>query len=381
MPNTSLFAKAGNTFSERKRKVARCTEKYHDARQKATAFQTVKELDKYESNHGLLDLMACTGTMTGWTKKPLERSRGRFSSKPTPIQVAPKPKVKPPVKTRLVARPSSPLGLYNYGKMSLRALSVDSLQPHQRGEVRLSDSYAVFPSAPLGGYPWSMQEPCLMQPSLEPMKPFEGLLDTAPLRRAFSHASLVESSLKPVSNVRSNRAQDLRSQAKAAGRAHEVMQSQLDDQVSWMGQHGYSWKDRCDQHISWLDQNGRKDDSAWLEEPRNQWDEDQQLSFDILSGLHDELRRRAMTIRGLFKFIDTDASEYVEPNEFLNGLRRLYIKRSDALTKPRLIHLLKTMDSSFDGRVSMPELQKIMCRIARLKAEERKTGATVPPGI
>lgn len=389
----SLYTQAGRTFRERDLSVGKSTAAYHAAKRQQGISHALENLDQYEMQHGLIEQMATTATKTGWFKAQVGASgstslqrprRGRPSQPVEPIKVqVPKPqRIKPPeASPKMVQKPPSPLGMYDYGKMSLRSLSTDTLQPHLRN-TRGPFAHSSFAVAPFGGYPATMQEPIMMQPELQPRKPYEGVVDTAPLTRAFSEAALMEKLVPPPQPlVRSTRGHDLRSRAHASALTKATMEQQLDDQVSWSGQHGYSFKMTCEEYVRWLDEHGRSDDSAWLRAPRDSWTEGNFISYGVLSELHDMLIRRNMTIRGMYKIIDREETGNLEPWLFEDGLKRMGVRRAKNLTKEELAQLIRSIDTDFDGKVSKVEVEIVLKRVAKLQADERKLNRTRLPVV
>lgn len=334
-------------------------------------------MDAYEKVHGLTEQMATTATRTGWFKasqeaKTATRKRqqgfGKAAPPEPPKETLKLPKPETPRK-RLVQKPPSPLGIYDYGKMSLRSVSLDALQPHHRHQIDKSlQTHPHFAAAPFGGYPYTMQETILMQPQLHARTPFEGVLDTAPLTRSFSQASLMDKLVPAkIPLVRSTRGADLRSRAHASALTKATMEQQLDDQVSWSGQRGYTWKERFDDYVSWLDEHGRKDDSAWLVAEPSEWTEDQRVTFTVLSEMHDVLLSRRMRVQNMFRFIEGNNNGTLEPMVFLKGLQRLGVPRAQTLTREELAHMIRSIDADFDGTISCSEISKAMQRVATIR--------------
>eukprot|EP00930_Biecheleria_cincta_P020836 TRINITY_DN15580_c0_g1_i1.p1 TRINITY_DN15580_c0_g1~~TRINITY_DN15580_c0_g1_i1.p1 ORF type:complete len:392 (-),score=68.48 TRINITY_DN15580_c0_g1_i1:115-1290(-) len=390
---SSLYTQAGKTFRERDLSVGKSTAAYHAAKRQQGICHALENLDQCEMQHGLIEQMATTATKTGWWNAQMastsstkwrrpRRGRPVQPVKPVKLQVPKPERIKPPeASPKMVQRPPSPLGLYDYGKMSLRSVSTDRLQPHLRN-TRGPFANSSFAVAPFGGYPSTMQEPIMMQPELQPKKPYEGVVDTAPLTRAFSEAALMERLVPPpLPLVRSTRDQDLRSRAHASALTKATMEQQLDDQVSWSGQHGYSFKMTCDEYVRWLDEHGRCDDSAWLRAPRDSWTEGNFISYGVLSELHDVLIRRNMTIHGMFMFKDREETGNLEPWLFEDGLKRLGVRRAKNLSKEELAQLIRSVDTDSDGKISKTEVEVVLKRVANLQADERKLNRTRLPAV
>lgn len=386
---TSLYTQAGKTFRERDLSIGKHTAAYHAAKRQQNISDALENMDEYELQHGLLEQMATTATKTGWFDAQMASSMRRPRRLRVPqtldsqkLQIPRPQRKKPPeASPKMVQRPPSPLGMYDYGKMSLRSVSTDTLQPHLRN-TRANFASSSFAVAPFGGYPATMQEPIMMRPELHAKTPYEGVVDTAPLTRAYSEAALMQKLVPPpLPLVRSTRGHDLRSRAHASALTKATMEQQLDDQVSWSGQHGYSFKMTCTEYVRWLDEHGRSDHSAWLRAPRDTWSEGSFISYGLLSELHDVLIRRNMTVRGMFKFIDREETGILEPWLLEDGLKRIGVKRAKNLSKEQLAHLIRSIDTDFDGKVSKTEMETVLKRVAKLQADERKLNQTRLPAV
>jgi hypothetical protein len=169
------------------------------------------------------------------------------------------------------------------------------------------------------------------------------------------------------SGVRCTRAHNRRAEAYLTGMANATMDEQLESQKAWDGRHGYGWHDRSKDHLEWLDKNGRKFQGQWLWQPSETWTEEQSLTFRVLNAMYDYLQARMIRTRDLFKLMDKDHSGVLEPREFLAGIKRLRVEKSDKLTLPQLITVFRTVDDSFDGTISLTELEKAMARIGRIR--------------
>lgn len=364
----SPYVAAGRTFRERDTKIDKYTTHYHLAGEQQTKEHAFNAINRFENANNLVppQTPASRGGFAAQTMHP--NSRGYA------IDVKPKNEatsVKPSVK--FVRKPCTPLEMYDYGRVNVRSLSVNSINPDMKKEridVRASDSLC---NAPLGGLPPSIQEPIFMRPRRpsNPTTPFEGIVELPPLKRALSYQSLVGKQYLP-KQVRSTRFHDRRAEAYQQGLANEFMEEQLEEQRSWDGRHGFGWKDRCRDHLGWLETNGLQDDSSWLDEPRSTWTEMHHLTYRILSALHEYLKDRRIRCRELFKALDTDMTGALEPEEFLEGMRKMRIAGCDRLPLVDFIEVLKAVDTNFDGSVSLLELDRVMSRIARVRAEARK---------
>mmetsp|Transcript_117213 Transcript_117213/g.250474 ORF Transcript_117213/g.250474 Transcript_117213/m.250474 type:complete len:400 (-) Transcript_117213:126-1325(-) len=394
----SAYEQAGKTFRERDRRILQDTDHHRKEGHRRTQRKALEAIDRFETEKPQLKLYdRPTLTQTAWTSMNYDASRNRRRSlmpsgtgtstgrRESKVTMAAPPT--PPVEVggaeqraalKLSFRPPSPLGVYDYGKLSTRSVSLLAAQRHpQRGVPTGGGARGeTTPSAPLGGYPWSMQEPILMQPRSpsQPSIPLDGVIDLPPLKRSLSYQSLVgKLFVKPP--VRSTRGQTIRAEALANGFANQAMNQQLDDQASWDGQHGYGWKDRTDEHMQWLDQNGRETAMAWLKAPKETWSQPQDRAYRLLEMLYEDLLRRRWRVKDMFKFFDADHGGTFEPQSFLAGLCRMNIPGADQLTPHDLVVMFRSLNWNFNGSISLAEAQEVMARIGRARGGSGRKAA------
>lgn len=367
----SPLVAAGRSFREREVKVDKHTVQYHSLASQRVREHALAAISRFESANGLLPVQTPPDPKRGATQT-MHPNQNSFLLQMKPNEPT-RVMSKPLLSTKFVRKPCTPVEMYDYGGINLRSLSVNSINPHVRKEIRSTESYCT---APLGGLPYSIQEPIFMQPRgpTNPTTPFEGVVELPPLKRSLSYQSLVgKLYLSP--KTRSTRFHNCRAEAIQQGLANEFMEDQLEDQRSWDGQHGFGWKARkWRDHLEWLEENGRNEDtSSWLDhQPPTTWTHEQQQVYKILSALHEFLKERRIRVRELFKKLDTDMTGALEPQELLDGLRKMRIAGCDRLPLKDFIEVLKAVDTNFDGSVSLPELDRAMSRIARVRAEAKR---------
>eukprot|EP00746_Dinoflagellata_sp_MGD_P004164 gnl/MRDRNA2_/MRDRNA2_108046_c0_seq1.p1 gnl/MRDRNA2_/MRDRNA2_108046_c0~~gnl/MRDRNA2_/MRDRNA2_108046_c0_seq1.p1 ORF type:complete len:390 (+),score=60.15 gnl/MRDRNA2_/MRDRNA2_108046_c0_seq1:125-1294(+) len=363
----SPYVAAGRSFREREAKIDKVTAQYHSLGGQQIRQHTLSAIDRFENVNNLVPAKTPPSPKRG-SAQPLHHNRE--ISLPT-LHHEPKAPAKSMLSTKFVRKPCTPVEMYDYGGVNVRSLSVNSINPHVRKEIRSIDSFC---SAPLGGLPLSIQEPIFMKPRRpsNPTLPFEGVVELPPLKRAVSYQALLG---KPTcaTQVRSTRFQNCRAEAYQQGLANEFMEEQLEEQRSWDGRHGFGWKDqKWRDHLGWLSTHGRQDESSWMDQPSNTWTAQQQKVYKVLSAVHEHLKERRIRVRELFKALDSDMTGALEPEELLAGLRKMRIAGCDRLPMSDFIEVLKAVDTNFDGSLSLPELDRAMCRIARLRAEARR---------
>lgn len=285
---------------------------------------------------------------------------------------------------RQILRPSSPLGRYDYGNISLRPNSLLAQRINSLGEAaaggksrpssspagsRKSSFYNGGPAVK-DGYGFSMLDPILMP------KETTHVVQAPPIR--FSGACDIRPPSAPtkVSSQQVIIPKGVRmtfGHAQRCKRSHATLKQQVaNEQVEEIrfqnGMFAGCWRDPT--LDGFLPEDPATDALEWLNDPPQTLSLIRKKAARILFGLDRLITENRVRVADLFACFDQDSSGFLEPDEFFRGLLKLNVVAHDEITEGEILQVLKVIDANFDGYVSLPELVKVLDTVKNLKQLE-----------
>jgi len=272
-----------------------------------------------------------------------------------------------------VMRPPSPLGMYDYGRLSLKPRSTfaqhkqrmgDSTRPPHRQTT--CGFYFPGPQFKQGPYGFSMLDPCLLAPRAWPTRkgypPTRHDNDPGDLRPLLTeevgHRRNHVDAPAISDIVRTTRAHSERA-LMSFKNCDKNREEKLLEQVRFeKGMYEGKFRDPMFE-TGKLPEERPQEKHDWLAADHEDMHSTQQLSARILFGLQQCLRTSRGKITRLFQAENRAGPQGVlEPEEFLAGLVRLGVVEDGELSVDYIVEALSIIDPSFDGRVNLPVLQR-----------------------
>lgn len=292
-------------------------------------------------------------------------------------------------------RPPSPLSYYNYGSLSVKPRSTFGQHKQRAGEstrakFRQTSPGFYFPGPQFkqGPYGFSMLDPCLIAP--RPWASTTGQLphrqendagDVRPLsseqlghRRNFVDAPKISDS------VRTTKAHSERALI-AFRNVDKNREEKLIEQVRFeKGMYDGRWRDPMLEagRVGQLPEENPEEKHDWLGADHEEMHSQQQLGSRILFGLQSCLRTCRGKVTSLFAAESRSGPAGVlEPQEFLVGLVRLGIVEDGELSVHDVVQAMTTIDPNFDGRVSLPVLNRAVNAAHKVQGERTQAAQQV----
>lgn len=280
-------------------------------------------------------------------------------------------------------RPPSPLGLYDYGCISLRSRSL-AAQRQQRRPGHESQTAAgrgfYFPGAHYqqGSYGFSLLEPILMRskPS-NPVPPSvrwsDGPSDARPLaseviglRRTRAHGPVISPQL------RSSNAHTLRAKNAFSALDHTSAEAYFEHKRFQNGTSGGTWRGPELDADAQLPVKDPSEHSNWIWVPEDQKTPAQKRAADILFRLEARLRENRCRVKDLFASENKGIPGVLRPEEFLESLEKHRIIAKGEMAMEDLIDFCHIMDPDFVGLVTVPAAGRAL-QAARAVRRRRET--------
>lgn len=298
--------------------------------------------------------------------------------------------------TRYVSLPLPQCQVYDFGAASVYPLSVKAFNTGIRERVHRTihgPAHKTYISAECGGEgTFSIQDTCLMRPSMTPIIPRGVVCAVPPLGRTVSQKGWVDrgghEGEKLHSKVHMNKSQRLRQRLNYRHNAQDEMIKAFDEQYSWETQRGNTWKITPQRYHKYLDNvvdNPPPD--PWWEKAQEDFTDDEKMAYAVLSMLEEKIHASNVRAKDIFYAFDTDNSGEIDPVEFQAGLKaklRVPNKTIEGLKvenplagKPLelsmddTLRVMKLADYEFDGVLSLKEMDRTILAIGHYKI---KTG-------
>jgi hypothetical protein len=283
-------------------------------------------------------------------------------------------------------RPPSPLGLYDYGRLSVKPRSTFAQHKQKSGESTRARHRQVspgfyFPGSQFkqGPYGFSMLDPCLMAPrswSTSQPTPVRWENDPADIRPLSTEDLGHKRNFiaKPVTSdiVRTTRCHAKRAQLSFQN-LDKHRQEKILEQVKFeTGVFDGRWRDPVLEQKGQLPEEAPEERHEWLGNEKEDMHSTQQLGSHILFGLQNCLRTSRAKLTSLFWAEGKGHPGVLEPAEFLKGLERLGIVEEGELTLDDVVEAMTTIDPNFDGRVNLPIISRAIATATKIQSEQTK---------
>lgn len=405
-------------FRERERRAVRSTNKRVQLQRKRTADQTHEAIDRFEevlkaekerANRDIDDLpleaeagtygstfrSSTYGQASRWANDSGSDDEGhtgtRGSDRLERSHSEPQVRNTGPIDNDPChMRPPSPLGIYNYGCLSVRPRSTFAQHKQRMGEstrakYRQTSPGFYFPGPQFkqGPYGFSMLDPCLIAPRAWPtttgVPPVRQVDDASDVRPLSTHDMATKRNLAEAPHlsdcVRTTKAHSERALI-AFRNVDKNREEKLLEQVRFeKGMYEGRWRDPMLETKGQLPEECPEEKHDWLDGDTEEMHSTQQLGARILFGLQSCLRTTRGKITNLFQAENRQGPAGVlEPQEFLAGLVRLGVVEDGELSVHDIVHAMGTIDPNFDGRVNLPVIARAVN--AAHKVQGQRTQAT-----
>jgi len=132
------------------------------------------------------------------------------------------------------------------------------------------------------------------------------------------------------------------------------------------------WRDPLLDNKGMLPEASAPQEHSWVAMPLETMDASQVLALRILHGIDHAVRRSFGRFSDVFAAENAGAKGVLELSEFMRGLVRLGVVDEDELAIGTLQQVVAAIDTTFDGRVNVPVLQRAVIAV-------RNLGETPPP--
>jgi len=282
-------------------------------------------------------------------------------------------------------RPPSPLSHYDYGSISMKPKSTVAQHRHRAGETlrakhRSSSAGFYFPGvhSKQGGYGFSLLDPVLLSP-----KPWEkhkvpelrhnsDPTDVRPLH-AEEHSLRRARKDNPVTSpsVRSTAGHTCRA-TRLAHCADNLRESKVHEQAKF--EHGFfegSWRDPL-LDMAQIPEAAPEQHSEWLCLADEDMTDVQRLAANLLFNLEGVAYKYSSTVAQLFSAHNGVNRGVVELEMFQKALVKLGIFAHGELTTENAIAVMSIIDPSFDGKVSVPTLDRAVRAARRIRVHREE---------
>mmetsp|Transcript_41101 Transcript_41101/g.118224 ORF Transcript_41101/g.118224 Transcript_41101/m.118224 type:complete len:492 (-) Transcript_41101:36-1511(-) len=283
-----------------------------------------------------------------------------------------------------VKRPPSPLGLYDYGSISLKPRSVfaqdrarfgDATRPEHR---RTASSGYYFPGARFerGPYGFSVLDPVLMP---RPRHIGEMASTTCPERwrgdsgdarplAAHDLSTRRNHVEKPVisSSVRSTAAHTARSKLAFHHLDKRRAEGVLEQARFEHGVYEGKWRDPLLDRHGALPEASPPIDHSWIETPPDEMSTEQVMAMRVLYGVDAAMRNSMGRFSDLFAAENSGPKGVLEIEEFRRGLIRLGSFEENEISPQAVRQAAPIIDPTGNGRIHLPVVARAVAVVRRL---------------
>lgn len=290
-------------------------------------------------------------------------------------------------------RPPSPLGFYDYGRISQKPRS--TLSQHQRcfagndaQSMRRASSSSSFyfpgPDYKQGPYGFSVQDPILLprrswEPSRVPQKSDQHANDQRPrnTRDAANDGGRRQAFLaKPTvpDMVRTTHGHELKLERVFQTLDRNREESCLEQTRFEDGNFGGRWchpvRAKPGAHLG----KGPLQPYSWMESDLGDMDDAELMASRIVSGITRALQENHSTLTRLFKAVNRGTAGVLELDEFIMGLVRIRVLgETETFSTKVIAQAMSLIDPDYDGRINFPALNRAVKAARDVQRKMRQT--------
>jgi len=375
---------------------ARANAQTHEAIER---FEEVLKYEQEKQNRDIDDLpMEADANSYENTYRSMKSSAFAASSRADSDHDAMHRKRAPPIENdTCMMRPPSPLGLYDYGCLSVTHRSVFAQHKQRMGEstrakYRQTSCGFYFPGPQFkqGPYGFSMLDPCLLAP-----RTWQTRKGQPPVRQDSDPADVRCLAQEDMAHKRNRVAHPVVSEIVRTTRAHSERallanrnvdknrEEKLLEQVRFeKGMYEGKWRDPMLERQGQLPEESPEEQHDWLGSDHEEMDRAQQLGSRILFGLQSCLRNSRGKVTSLFQAENRSVPSglpqgVLEPEEFLAGLVRLGVVEDGELSVDYVVEAMSTIDPNFDGRVNLPVIARAVNAAHKVQGQRMQAAQQV----